>query len=370
MHGMIVASAIAAGLAGSAGQLAWFAVDRAVAPAGMGAQPEPGGGVDPGQPGEAPLRVLLPEPLAIPPMIEVRPPITVGWDPRWLAEEIARQAWLDSLASSFAPVPASLDGALRPVERDGLLASVTSVSASATLQQTTYGSGSAQIQRSISINGSVCDLSGTRSFRIVGQPRLVEFTDETGASLLSGARWQAYPNGSSSPGFTRPEQSPGSVLQQAFSLTSDQVASIPRIIGTLRIELVVAVAEECQEFEIRGESSRSFQTLAPGIEVRVATMAVEGGSTHMGVEYRLTDTCEGGASCFVSAEVLDDERRVLGELQVQQEAETRTSVMGTAAGWGLDTRRGPAWTIRLRFVPAAATRRMEILEQNVPLLGG
>jgi hypothetical protein len=53
-----------------------------------------------------------------------------------------------------------------------------------------------------------------------------------------------------------------------------------------------------------------------------------------------------------------------------QEAQTRESIIGAVAFWGVDTSAAPAWYVRLHFVPSGQTLHFEIVEKDLALLGG
>lgn len=262
-----------------------------------------------------------------------------------------------------------IDRAFMPVESEGLLAQITSISSTVNLNQFRFGSWGASAQRSISIGGSVYDLSGTRAFRIVGRPRVLEFTDEDGQSVVGDESWSYYPDATNPQAFTQPQDSPGNVLQQSFSISSGNIASLPRTIRALRIALDVAVAGDGESYLVRAEPSEQFTQVAPGVEARVTMVVQEGPSARIGLEYRLSGAEGEGHPVFLRAQVLDDEQRVLQTGDSTQEARTKDTIVGAVTFWGVDTSEAPAWYVRLELVPTGQLRTIELSERDLPLMG-
>lgn len=318
------------------------------------------------------FELIWPLPATEPAYPTVRMPITLGWNPS--PEELERQrfeeALREALGRALAP-HATLDEAFTPIERSGLVAQLTSLSASLSVNHRQWGRGGVQQQRTLTLSGALTDMSGSRAFRIVGSPRILELTDQDGVDLIPTATWSVYPDASSPQPFTRPSDSPGSMAQQGWSFSTGDIAALPARLGTLRIEILAAIADESQSGTFRAVVTPEFQELAPGLEARVTMLTVEGGQTRLGVEYRVALDREGqGGPWFLRADVLDDEMRLLQTAEGAQEAQTRDSVIGSVAFWGIDTSTAPAWHIRLHFVPTGHIERFELVERGLPMLGG
>lgn len=310
----------------------------------------------------------------------ILPPITM--DPDYTAEfqEAMRQhdhlrGLIATLLASPSPAPApARNDHFIPIERDGLILQITSISASLNINQHRFGQAGIHSRRNLQIAGAVYDLSGTRAFRIASAPRLIELTDQNGKDLLPDATWNAYPDQSNPQTFTRAADFPGNMTSQNFSLSSSDVTSLPTRIGRLRIAVDIAVVGAPAPLTMRAQVTSDFQQLAPGIHARLTALKTEGGQSHIGIEYRLDRDPEAGPDqpghrAFFRAEILDDEQNLLATIEQSQEVMTRQSVVGALSATGIPSRAAPVWTVRLYFVPPHATIQFDLLETDLPLMG-
>lgn len=352
---------------------------------GLAAQPEPQA-----EPQPAPVLIdisnrlpnlIAPEKPAYP---EVRLRITAN-----APDEPATPPVIINTVPAVLPAPA-----FTPVEAAGLVAQLTSISASVSLNLHHFGHPGVQEYRTLSLNGTLSDLSGTRAFRIVGVPHLVELTDEQGNDLRDDATWTLYPDITNIQPFTRPQDSGGGMLQQSFALSTSNIQHIPAGLTRLRIDMDVAVGGQPEQHTLRAVVTHDFQPFAPGIEARITRLTTESGQTTLGLEYRLSDAVpptEPASAGLVGAdqptapnhmlaasptprpwffelEVLDDELRTLHRQQGAQEAIAATATLGAVTIWGIDTTAAPVCHVRLHIVRSSDLVHITLDHDNLPLL--